>query len=178
MITAYKNILSAISSDDKEKWRNKFTWELARHSVSEELVVYPQFEKLLPDGKDMTQKDREEHLKVKKLLNQFQDMQPEHADFEIVLQNLWSQLSEHIKEEEHHGCSDLVALEKALDQAHSEKLVKSFNRTKMFAPTRSHPHAPNKPPFETVAGLIAAPIDRLRDIFRSFPEETKGRPPP
>lgn len=35
----------------------------------------------------------------------------------------------------------------------------------------SHPSAPNKPPFETLAGLLAAPIDKLRDAFSNFPSE-------
>ncbi|KAK4074669.1 hypothetical protein Purlil1_12888 [Purpureocillium lilacinum] len=35
----------------------------------------------------------------------------------------------------------------------------------MFAPTRSHPRAPDKPPFETVVGLMTAPLDKVRDIF-------------
>jgi hypothetical protein len=40
----------------------------------------------------------------------------------------------------------------------------------MFTPTRSHPSAPNKPPFETVVGLMTAPIDKLRDMFTKFPD--------
>ena len=48
----------------------------------------------------------------------------------------------------------------------------------MFIPTRSHPSAPDKPPFEAVAGLLAAPIDHLRDIFRSFPDDSKSQMPP
>ena len=48
---------------------------------------------------------------------------------------------------------------------------KSFGRTKMFAPTKSHPSAPSKPPFETVAGLLAAPIDIIKDLFKKFPED-------
>lgn len=34
---------------------------------------------------------------------------------------------------------------------------------------RSHPSAPNKPPFETLVGFLAAPIDKLLDAFASFP---------
>ena len=36
---------------------------------------------------------------------------------------------------------------------------------------RAHPDAPNKPPFETFVGFLAAPIDRLIDAFASFPKE-------
>lgn len=64
----------------------------------------------------------------------------------------------------------MVVLEQALSKEDSENMHKSFQRSKMFAPTRSHPSAPDKPPFENVAGLLAAPIDKLRDMFSKFPD--------
>lgn len=45
----------------------------------------------------------------------------------------------------------------------------------MFVPTRSHPSAPDRPPFETAMGLLAAPIDRLMDMFRKFPDEPEKK---
>ena len=78
-------------------------------------------------------------------------------------------LVQHIKEEEN---DDLPALESAIPTAESESLAKSFGRTKAFVPSRSHPSAPSKPPFETVVGLLTAPIDHLGDMFRKFPDET------
>jgi hypothetical protein len=78
-------------------------------------------------------------------------------------------LVEHIKEEEGE---DLPALEHILSTEDSERLAKSFGRTKAFVPSRSHPMAPNKPPFETVVGLMAAPLDHLGDLLRKFPDET------
>jgi hypothetical protein len=101
-------------------------------------------------------------------------MKPTDPDFESTLKSLMSDLSQHIKEEE---STDLPKLEDAISEAESEKLSKSFGRTKMFVPSRSHPSAPDKPPFETVAGLLAAPLDHLSDLFRSWPH-TKGMPNP
>ena len=46
------------------RWRNQFTWELARHSVSEELLVYPKLEALVSNGEYLADRDREEHLTV------------------------------------------------------------------------------------------------------------------
>jgi hypothetical protein len=45
-----------------------------------------------------------------------------------------------------------------------------FERMKMFVPTRAHPSAPNKPPFETLVGLLTMPVDKLRDLFKDFPK--------
>jgi hemerythrin superfamily protein len=51
--------------DHQQRYGNQFTWELARHSVGEELVVYPALEKYLGDrGKKMADEDREEHHQV------------------------------------------------------------------------------------------------------------------
>lgn len=74
---------------------------------------------------------------------------------------------QHTKEEEQH---DLPTLEQYLSQAESESYSRSFGRTKMFVPSRSHPMAPNKPPFETAVGLLMAPIDHLADLFREWPD--------
>lgn len=105
---------------------------------------------------------------MKEYLSEFQALHPTDTEFEPTLRNLWGDLSAHIRKEEEE---DLVQLEKGLTQNDSAQLSTNFERTKMFAPTRSHPMAPDKPPFETVAGLMAAPMDKLADIFRKFPEE-------
>ncbi|KAI9370183.1 hemerythrin HHE cation binding domain-containing protein [Aspergillus egyptiacus] len=170
----YGKILSATTDKEKIQWQNQFTWELARHSIAEELVVYPQFEKSLPDGRAMADKDRQEHNTVKELLKKFQNMKPDNPEFEPTIKTIMSDLSEHIKEEE---ANDLPKLEDAITAEESEKLSKSFGRTKMFVPSRSHPSAPDKPPFETVIGLLTAPMDHLSDLFRSWPD-TKGMPNP
>jgi hypothetical protein len=112
-------------------------------------------------------------VQVKEKLYNFQSMDPQSADFRPALQSLWADLSEHIKEEER---DDLPALEKAIDQSESESLASSFSRTKHFVPTRSHPAAPDKPPYETVAGMLATPLDKLRDMFAKFPKEDTPKP--
>lgn len=60
----YRKILSSASEKEKIQWQNQFTWELARHSIGEELVIYPQFEKNIPDGHTLADKDRKEHQSV------------------------------------------------------------------------------------------------------------------
>ena len=60
----YNNIISSTDSDTKIRWQNQFTWELARHSIGEEIVVYPAMEKYVPEGKALADKDREEHQTV------------------------------------------------------------------------------------------------------------------
>ncbi|KAH0108747.1 HHE domain protein, partial [Aureobasidium melanogenum] len=129
-LRTYKdNILNAKDDDEKVRWQNQFTWELARHSIAEELVVYPAMEKNCPGGKDVADKDRAEHRKVKELLNDFQKLKPDVEDFEPTLRALWSELDKHIKEEEAH---DLPLLEKHTPADESTGLARSFDNTKMF----------------------------------------------
>jgi hemerythrin-like domain-containing protein len=166
----YNNIIGAQNDDEATRWQNQFTWELARHSIGEELVVYPAFEKNLGDrGKQLADKDRAEHQTVKEQLKKFQNLKAGSPEFISTIKALMADLAEHIKEEEEQ---DLPTLDQALTVEDSESMAKSFGRTKAFVPSRSHPSAPNKPPFETAVGLLVAPIDHLADLFRKFPDET------
>lgn len=163
----YHNIKNSKSEDDRVRWQNQFVWELARHSIAEEIVVYPAFEKHIPDGMKMAEKDRSEHQQVKEKLYEFQSMSPSDAHFLPAIDSLWETLAQHITEEER---DDLPALEQALDADASGALARSFDRTKHFVPTRSHPAAPDRPPYETAVGLMTTPMDKLMDMFRKFPE--------
>jgi hypothetical protein len=92
-------------------------------------------------------------------------------DYVNKLKEIWAPLSEHIKGEED---KDLVSLEAALKNAseQTQQLATTFGRYKAFVPSRSHPAAGDHPPFETVMGLLTAPIDHVADLFRKFPNKT------
>jgi len=167
----YKEVINNSDHDHQQRYGNQFTWELARHSVGEELVMYPAYEKYMgAKGKELADKDRKEHHIVKELLKKFQNMKSEDENYVSKINEIWSHLSEHMKEEEEQ---DLPALEAALqsETGESESMAKSFGRTKAFVPTRSHPSAGENPPFETVMGLLTAPFDHVADIFRKFPDK-------
>ncbi|KAJ5982130.1 hypothetical protein N7451_012230 [Penicillium sp. IBT 35674x] len=146
----YDRIIGSSEETEQTKYQNQFTWELARHSIGEELVIYPAFEEF-----------------VKMQLKAFQSMKPSNPQFIPTIKALMVELSQHITNEE---TNDLPKLEEALSRDESKNYAESFGRTKMFVPSRSHPTTPNKPPYETVVGLLAAPIDRLADLFRQWPD--------
>lgn len=101
-------------------------------------------------------------------------MSPADADFAPLLERLMRDLHAHIEHEKHE---DMPRLEKLLRPDESAALAADFLRTKRIVPTRSHPSAPNRPPLETLAGLLVAPVDRLRDLVRSFPSAEEGGDP-
>ncbi|KAI1466877.1 hemerythrin HHE cation binding domain-containing protein [Daldinia caldariorum] len=169
----YRRIINSKDPDEQLRFQNAFIWELARHAIAEELVVYPVLEEAVADGKERADKDRDEHQKVKEQLYEFQKLRPGDPSFSPTLEALYKDLKQHIKEEEEQ---DLVKLEDALGLTRSKELSQKFEKTKMFTPTRSHPRAPNKPPFETVVGLMTAPIDKIRDLFTKFPDMESTKP--
>ncbi|KAJ5223230.1 hypothetical protein N7468_007772 [Penicillium chermesinum] len=137
----YNQILDATDKTEQIRFQNQFTWELARHSIGEELVVYPAFEKHVPHGRELADKDRQEHQSVKEQLKKFQNMDPSDAEFIPTIKALMQDLRQHIKEEE---ADDLPKLETALPQEQSEQLSTTFGRTKMFVPSRSLPECPRQ----------------------------------
>ncbi|KAF8535727.1 hypothetical protein BDD12DRAFT_750961, partial [Trichophaea hybrida] len=67
----YNNCLSTPDQDTKVRWQNQLVWKLARHSIGEELVIYPALEFHLPTprGQEMADKDRESHHTIKEMLS-------------------------------------------------------------------------------------------------------------
>ncbi|KAF6515696.1 hypothetical protein HZS61_004437 [Fusarium oxysporum f. sp. conglutinans] len=142
----YNEVINSADHDHKQRFGNQFVWELARHSIGEELVVYPAFEKYMgPKGQEMADSD------------QFQNMKSTDSDYVPKLKELWAPLWQHIREEEN---LDLPALEQSL-QAQGEETEFLARR------------AGEKPPFETVMGLMAAPMGKLADMLRKFPDQSK-----
>lgn len=64
-IMAFGNlILKSSDPDEQTRSQNQFTWVLARHTVAEELVVYPAMERCVEGGREVADRDRGEHQKV------------------------------------------------------------------------------------------------------------------
>jgi hypothetical protein len=61
----YNEVINSDDVDHKTRYGNQFTWELARHSVAEELLVYPAMERYIgKEGHDHAEKDRKQHHQV------------------------------------------------------------------------------------------------------------------
>lgn len=60
----FETIMKSQDPDEQVRYQNQFTWELARHSIGEEIVVYPAMEKHVLNGKEMAEKDRQQHRAV------------------------------------------------------------------------------------------------------------------
>jgi len=165
----YNNYKIAPTEKDQTEWANQFRWELARHAVGEELLLYPAFEKHLgAEGKEIAKEDRAEHEAAKLILYDLEKLRVTDGDYSAKFQKLIDDLTVHMQSEE---TNDLPKLENAISRDESIALAKRFTAIKKFVPTRAHPSLPdNGGLFETAAGLAAAPIDKLRDLFTPFPQ--------
>jgi predicted metal-dependent hydrolase len=100
-------------------------------------------------------------------------MSPVDPAFPPLLDTLMDVLHHHI---EHEKDEDMPRLEGLLPREESEALARTFQRTKNIVPTRSHPTAPTEWAFESLTALMAAPIDRFRDLVtRDWPDERDER---
>ena len=108
------------------------------------------------------------HLQIKERLAVFQSLPCSDPRFLPIITMLMDDLAAHVYKEEK---VNLIKLENAITAEESERLALSFERTKFFVPTRAHPNAPDRPPYQTAVGLITAPLDYLQDVFRKWPDE-------
>ncbi|KAJ7121081.1 hypothetical protein C8R44DRAFT_623460 [Mycena epipterygia] len=158
---------SAGDADAQARWARQLTWEIARHAVGEEIIVYPLMEKHLgAEGRKLADHDREEHQHVKEMLSKLESLAPGTTEYDNIIERMMASLHHHNDDEE---VNDLPLLEPKLGEEGSKHAASQFSLTKKFVPTRAHPSAPNQPPFETLAGFLVAPIDKLKDAFAKFP---------
>ena len=59
----YKRAHERGDTEAQDRWSNQLRWEIARHAVGEEIVVYPLMEKKLGErGLELAEHDRQEHV--------------------------------------------------------------------------------------------------------------------
>jgi hypothetical protein len=134
--------------------------ELVRHSVAEEMYVYPAMRKHLPDGEEAVEHDIEEHKELEKTMKKLERVSADDAEFTQLLGELETILRDHVQDEESEQFPGLRA------QVPREELVEMATKVeaaKKIAPTRAHPLAPNNPVFHKLVGPGVGLVDRLRD---------------
>lgn len=149
----------------KQRLVNSFIRELSIHSDAEEEVLYPAYSKYMPNGSNEADKARSEHLQIKKAVKNIDGLDVKGESFDDKFTYAFLKFEEHSIDEENN---ELPALVNSCEPQTLLKLGRKFARVKAFVPTHPHPHAPQKPPLHTVAGLMTTPIDKTRDLFRKF----------
>jgi len=64
----YDNIVNSADKSVQERYQNIFVWELARHCVGEEIILYPAIEACVKDGLSLVTRHRLENKQVRSIL--------------------------------------------------------------------------------------------------------------
>jgi hemerythrin superfamily protein len=134
--------------------------ELVRHSVAEEMYVYPVIEKTFPDGKETVQHDIEEHKELERTMKELESLDADGARFTEVVSRLRDQLHHHATDEEDE---QFPRLRTYVPREQLVKMREQVETAKKLAPTRPHPGSPNNEVFHKLVGPGVGLMDRVRD---------------
>jgi hemerythrin-like domain-containing protein len=136
--------------------------EVMRHSVAEEMYVYPEMEKHLPNGAEDVAHDKQEHDDIVQVMKQLEDADAAEPDFMRLVRQLQEQLRHHAGDEE---ATQFPKLRTHLSQDQLVAIGSKVQTAKKLAPTRPHPSAPHSELFHKTVGPGVGMIDRLRDAL-------------
>ena len=145
------------------------TAEIVRHSVAEELFVYPVYTREVTDGADEVEHDKEEHQELEETLVKLEGVDSEDADFLRLVRELKGQLDHHADDEE---SDQFPKLRRAVSADELVDLGRKVEAAKKVAPTRPHPDSPHSELFHMTVGLGVGMVDRLRDALSGRIENT------
>ena len=134
--------------------------EVMRHSVAEEMIVYPAIEEHVPNGKEEVEHDKQEHDEIVAVMKQIEDVDASGPVFMDRIGELEAQLRHHAHDEEADQFPMLrahIPADRLVDMA--DKVQNAMK----LAPTRPHPNAPHSELFHKTVGPGVGMVDRLRD---------------
>jgi hemerythrin superfamily protein len=154
------SIPTTTGDEEKRDLADTAITELVRHSVAEEMYVYPAMREHLPDGDEVVKHDTEEHKELERTMKELERVDADDPRFQQLVGELRSQLQHHVDDEEGEQFPKLRA------SVPHEKLVElreKVDTAKKLAPTRPHPNAPNNELFHKLVGPGVGLVDRARD---------------
>jgi hemerythrin superfamily protein len=155
--------LRGASTDEAQERRKtlteQVTIELVRHSVAEEVLVYPKVEDQV--SAEEAEHARKEHAEAEETLQRLEKLDADDPAFDDELATLMGEIRHHIEDEE----GEMFAhMRQVIDADELRKLGERVEAFKKVAPTRPHPNVPNTAVARTAAGPAASLFDRMRDL--------------
>ena len=162
MFAELESLRGASTDEAKERRKDladQVTIELVRHSVAEEVLVYPKVENQV--SKEEAEHAREEHAEAEETLHRLEKLDADDPAFDDELATLMEEIRHHIADEEGQM---FAHMRQVIDADELRTLGARVEAFKKVAPTRPHPHVPNEPLPRTAAGPAASLLDRMRDL--------------
>ena len=143
----------------RKELTDQVTIELVRHSVAEEVLVYPKVDDKV--SKAEADHAREEHAEAEETLKRLEKLDADDPSFDDELAELMKEIRHHIEDEE----GEMFAhMREVIDEDELRTLGERVEAFKKVAPTRPHPNVPNEPLPRVAAGPAASLFDRMRDL--------------
>ncbi|RBY95372.1 alpha/beta hydrolase [Blastococcus sp. TF02-8] len=150
---------------------DQISFQLALHAFAEETVLYPIWPEIgMTDEHDDAE---HEHQQIKDLLVVLGRTDPGETQFEEALAKLIGVVRHHVDDEEKE---ELPEFRQKAGAERMAQLGKEFLAAKRQAPTRPHPHAPDEGIAERIAGMLAKPLDHVRDLLSGKQKEMATDP--
>mgnify|MGYP001164613795 FL=1 len=162
MLELLRQIEKTDDPTERRSLADAVTAEVMRHSVAEELFVYPVMERELPNGADEVEHDKQEHKEIEATLKKLEGADAANAQFMELVAELIDLLDHHADDEE---SDQFPKLRKHLSAEALRDLGSKVEAAKTIAPTRPHPGSPNSELFHMTIGPGVGMVDRLRDAL-------------
>jgi hemerythrin superfamily protein len=159
--TYFQQIEAAADANARREVADQLTAEVVRHSVAEEMYLYPAARDVLPNGDQLIDEELKEHAECEELLKRWEGMDGDDPEFMTLFGQIRDGLLHHIDDEEEPKL--FPEMQQALSQDKLDELGEKITAAKKIAPTRPHPSAPDEPPMDKVLGVPVGIIDRIRD---------------
>ena len=156
------DILASADQASRRELADRLIGELVRHSVAEEMYVYPAMRDEVPGGKEAVEHDTDEHKQLERMLKELEGADPDDARFLELVRELETTLRDHVDDEEN---DQLPKLRAHLEPKQLKELGRMVEIAKTIAPTRPHPSAPNAELFHKTVGPGVGFVDKLRDAL-------------
>ncbi|SDD18519.1 hemerythrin domain-containing protein [Glycomyces harbinensis] len=136
--------------------------ELVRHEVAVEQFMYPVARAKLPDGDAVVDRELAAHAEAEQVMKRLEGLGPADPEFEGLVAEMVEDVRRHMVEEE---ANLLPRLRECCDAEELQHWGYKVLAAKEFAPTRPHPHSPDKPPANLILGPGVGFVDKIRDAL-------------
>jgi hypothetical protein len=150
-----------VSAERRQRIASVVVAQLSRHVSAERQYLYPTVRALLPDGEALAEVRTAADTTLLHLLKRLERTSPRDADYAKVVDDVAAEFHRH------RDAAAEQLLEPLREAATDEQLIRLGNRITMVeeaAPTRPHPGAPDKPPWNAVVDPALGVIDKARDL--------------
>jgi hypothetical protein len=145
----------------------------ARHETGEQEFLWPTVRKVLDDGDDRAAEGLEQEARGEEILTALSRLDGTEQEFDELVEELSASSRKHVAFEG----KVFLELTEQMSARDLRRLATKFARYGEHAPTRPHPHAPQRPAVAVQASAaMGGAMDRAKDAAAERPADRGGRP--